>query len=113
MMFWPFSTIYNAILALSNALSAFRLAFDAHRAELRVKLDSIEKEVKAMALDLTGLKAAVANVQTEVTETAAQVQKLRDLIAAGGDTSLVQTELDTIAGKLNAAADSLNSLQDS
>lgn len=113
MMFWPFSAIYNKAVEILSFLTAFKASFDAFRAEVNFKLSTIQEGVNKMALDLTGLKAAVANVQTEVAETAAQVQKLRDLIAAGGDTSAIQTELDTIAGKLNAAAANLNSLQDS
>lgn len=75
------------------------------------RLLSIERNIDQMALDLTALTAAVAKVQTEVSETATQVQILRDKIAEL-DPAAAQAALDTIATQLNAAASSLDSLQD-
>lgn len=110
-MFWPFSTIYNAISEAINLLKSLAATINAFRAETKGQYETLKSEVIKMGLDLTKLNEAVSKLQTEVVETAETIRDLRDRLGDSPDIPAVQAELDGIAGQLVAAAANLDSLQ--
>lgn len=110
-MFWPFSTIYNAVSEAINLLKSLAATINAFRAEVKGQHEALRNEVIKMGLDLTRLNEAVSKLQTEVVETAEAVRDLRDRLGDSPDIPAIQAELDGIAAQLETAAGSLDSLQ--
>lgn len=111
-MFWPFSTIYNAIAEATRILQSLTATINAFRAEAKGQHEALKNEVIKMGLDLTRLSEAVSKLQTEVVETAETIRDLRDRLGDSPDIPAIQIELDGIAAQLETAAGNLDSLQD-
>jgi chromosome segregation ATPase len=73
--------------------------------EMRAKIQELEAEMdERLAL----LEAALGRIATEVSETAAEVERLKGLI---GDNTEAQAAIDAAIVRLHNAADALNALQ--
>ena len=74
-----------------------------HHLSSRALLIDIWKGVQAIMADLTGVNDAIANLQLQITQLAAQVGELQ----AG---TVTQEELDDIAGRLAEAAGAIDAI---
>lgn len=97
-MFWPFSTIYNAVLEAVALLKSLTASLAAHRAETNFKLGQIDQKVGDLMADFANLDKAIADLGAEVGE-------IIELLTTD---SADQAKVDEAVAKLTAMKDSLD-----